>query len=546
MRKVLAVALALALSGCATLPTRGPVLVGGPITVEQRTEVDYLPAGPADGATQREILDGFIAAGSAPQNNFRIARSFLTESAALDWRPVNETVVRGIYTRVAATSSTRLTYTASIVARIDDVGVFTPITARQQTTWEFGFTQVNGEWRLDEVPDLTLVSEAAFASAYDEYTVYFFNRDRTTFIPDVRIFARQADPVTSVTRAVLAGPSRFLPNAETAFPAGTALGVAPVSVVSGRASVDVTDAVQQSSIADQQDMLSQLGVSLGQLSDVTSTALSVDQIPLAISAIPGFESNPRVDDRPLIVYDGLAGYIENGELTPLSDIGSRIVNLKPTAVSYDADLDTAVVGTRVGVYFVGDRTEQVSARPSTVDPQIGGARSVWWVSPSSPDEVSISTGGSRLTVGGPWSPSARIVGLEVSREDARVAIAVNDRGKGAVYVASISSDEDRRPTGIGGFRRLTVAADAIVDLAWADATHVAVLANKAGVIHAELATVGGGSTLLGQPQNPVRISGGNTGAAGLVVIAQNGQLWRPRGTGWQSTGVPADVLATQH
>lgn len=480
MRRAFLVALALLLTGCATLPTRGPVLVGGPITVEQRTEVDYLPAGPADGATQREILDGFIAAGAAPQNNFRIARSFLTESAALNWRPVNETVVRGIYTRVAATSSTTLTYTATTVARIDELGVFEQISARQQTTWEFGFTQVNGEWRLDSVPDLTLVSEAAFASAYDEYTVYFFNRDRTSFIPDVRIFARQSDPVTAVARAVIAGPSDFLPNAESAFPAGTALGVAPVSVVSGRAVVDVTDPVQQSSIADQQDMLSQLGVSLGQLSNVTSTAMSVNQVPLSISAIPGFESNPRVDDRPLIVYDGRVGFTENGEIAALSDIGPRIVNLKPTAVSYDADLATAAVGTRVGVYFVSDRTEQVSSRPSIVDPQIGGARSVWWVSPSSPDEVSIFTGGLRVTAGGPWSASARIVGLEVSREDSRVAIAVNDRGRGSVYVAAIAMDDDRRPTGITGFRRLTVSADAIVDLAWADATHVAVLANKSG------------------------------------------------------------------
>jgi hypothetical protein len=138
-----------------------------------------------------------------------------------------------------------------------------------------------------------------------------------------------------------------------------------------------------------------------------------------------------------------------------------------------------------------------------------------------------------------------VVGLEVSREDSRVAIAVHDRGRSAVFVGAISVDADNRPTGVSGFRKLSVVADSIVDLAWSDATHVAVLSKSNGVVHAEVATVGGGTKLLGQPQNPVRISGGNSGAQGLVVIAQNGQLWIPRGTGWQSTGTPAELLATQ-
>jgi len=66
------------------------------------------------------------------------------------------------------------------------------------------------------------------------------------------------------------------------------------------------------------------------------------------------------------------------------------------------------------------------------------------------------------------------------------------------------------------------------------------------VVHAELATVGGGSRLIGQPPNPTGISGGNRGEAGLIVISGDGQLWKPRGGVWESTGVFADVLATQH
>ena len=545
MRKFLLTLTLLSLAGCTGLPVDGPVLVGGPIGVEIRAEVDYLPAGPAEGATQREILDGFIAAGASPQNNYRIARSFLSDPAAVTWNPARETVIRGVYASVKTESASTLTYSTSVVARVDERGVYQLPQTNSITTWEFGFVNVGGEWRLNSVPDLTVLTEVAFASAYDEYTVYFYNHDRTAFIPDVRIFARLGDPITAVARATISGPSEYLPNATTAFPEGSELATAPVEVEAGRAIVDVTDVVQQASITDQQDMLSQLGVSLGQLSGVASTALSVNRIGLTVSAIPGLESNPRVDDRPLIAYDDTFGFSDGPDIEPLENRERRIVDLNPTSVSFDAETQTAAVGTRAGVFVVGERTEQVSPQSSTVDPQLGGARSVWWVDPNTPHAVSVVAGGSQLTINGPWGRSARIVGLEISREDSRVAIAINTRGRSALYVGAISVDGDNRPTQVSGFRQLPVAADSILDLAWSDATHVAVLAIKNDVVHAEVATVGGESTLLGQPQNPIKISGGNAGASGLIVLAQNGQLWTTRGTGWQSTGIPADLLATQ-
>jgi hypothetical protein len=545
MRKVLLAFLALTLAGCTSLPTTGPVIVGGPIGVELLAEVDYLPAGPSAGATQREILNGFIAAGASPQSNYRIARSFLTESAASTWNPVRETFVRGIYATVKTASPSSLLFSTAVSARVDERGVYQPSPSGSVASHEFGFQQVAGEWRLDIVPDLTLVTEVEFASAYDEFTVYFYNEDRTAFIPDVRIFARQGDPVTAVARAVIAGPSEYLPNASTAFPDGSALAVAPVEVSAGRAVVDVTDNARQASTTEQQEMLSQLGASLGAIAGISSTGLSVNRLALSVTAIPGIETNPRVDDRPLVVYDGEVGYTDGTVLTPVADNAARIVNLNPTSVSFDSTTNAVAVGTRVGVYLFRDRTEQISSRPSLVDPQMGGANSVWWVSTESPNAISASTDGVEITVQGPWPKSARIVGLEVSREDSRLAVAVDQRGRSVLYVAAISVDDAKRPQAVGGFRPLPVAADSIIDLAWSDATHVAVLARKNGVVYAEVATVGGRTELVGQPQNPARISGGNSGNAGLVVIARNGQLWTPRGTGWQSTGIPADVLATQ-
>jgi len=546
MRRFGLVFAVLLLTGCATIPTTGPVLVAGPNSVGSQTDVEFLPAGPAVGATQSEILDGFISAGSAPQNNFRIARSFLTDESALMWNPAKETLVRGINDSVKVTTATEMSYSAEIVSAVDEDGVLTTIQNAETREWNFSFSRVNGEWRLSGVPDVTLISESNFSSAYGEYTAYFYNRDRTALVPDVRVFARQGDPLAAVARAVIAGPSTYLPNASTAFPQGSELVSVLVDADKGNATVDVSATVGKASSTDQQDMLAQMGASLEEFADVTATAMSVNQTLLTIATVPGLEPNPRVDNRPLILTDGSFGYSTDSEIESTPSNSAIIVNLAPTSISFDASTNTAAISSPTGVYRVTDRAKWLSGDVSLIDPQIDGSGSVWWVETSSPGRIFVSTDGRDFMIDGPWPRSARIVGLEVSREDARVAIGINDLGFGYILVGAITADGAGRPNAVGGYRRLAVSADSIVDLAWADATHVAVLGNRDGVVHAEVATVGGGSRLIGQPQNPTRISGGNDGVAGLIVISANGQLWKPRGAGWQSTGVFADVLATQH
>ncbi|CAB4856184.1 MAG: hypothetical protein F2785_00650 [Actinobacteria bacterium] len=546
MRRVVLILAVLSLTGCATIPTTGPVLVAGPNTVESQTGVEFVPAGPAEGATQREIFDGFISAGSAPQNNFRIARTFLTEEAALIWNPTRGTVVRGIYDAVEVTAATEMTYTTEILSVVDEDGVLTSLDPAKTFEWNFSFSLVNGEWRLSEVPDISVVSESTFSSAYGEYAAYFFNDNRTALVPDVRIFARQGNPVASVARAVIAGPSTYLPNASTAFPETSQLVSVLVEANTGNATVDVSDTVSRATITDQQDMLTQLRASLGEFADVTETAMSVNQTLLTIPLVTGLEPNPRVDDRPLILSGDLFGYATDSEIESIPSISTSIANLKPTSVSFDASTNAAAIAAPTGVYLVTDRTQKKLGDASRIEPQIDGSGSVWWVKPDSPDRIFVSTDGRGFYVSGPWSSSAQIVGLEVSREDARVAIALNDLGRGFVLVSSISFDRVGRPTALSDFRRLTVSADSVVDLAWADSTHVAILGSRNGVVHAEVATVGGSSRLIGRPQNPTRISGGNNGVSGLVVMSSDGQLWKPRGGGWESTGVFADVLATQH
>lgn len=546
MRRFALVLATFLLAGCTNLPTSGPVQVGGPLNVSDDTLVQYLPAGPAEGATQQEILDGFLAAGAAAQDNYRVARSFLTDDFAAEWNPLQESVVRGQTSTITIAGNAAGYFRTDVSARISRGGFYTSEESGVSQSFEFGFEQVNGEWRIALAPDAVFISASTFQSTYQAFTVYFYNSTRTQFVPDVRYFPRAGDPITEVARAVIGGPSEFLPNAETAFPSTASLVASPVDVVDGRALVDVSSDVLDASTADQQAMLEQMTTSLDAISGISEVSLTVDRslLNIATTSAPHAVVEPQVNDNPLVLSDGTFGYVTGSEVESIGRLGDRIVALRPTSVSFH-DTGVAAVGTANGVYFVGDSQLRVADTKSTVDPQIDGSNAVWWVSPAEPSAIRVHSNGRSVRFDGPWGASSRIVALEVSRDDARLAIGVSTTSGPRLYVASIGRDSKGRLDSIGGFRRLPLQGTSIIDLAWADATDIAVLTQTVSVSYVELASVGGVTTSMGQPSNPASIVGGN-GRSELVVRGTDGQLWQPRAGGWQAIGVVADLLATQH
>ncbi|CAB4585746.1 unannotated protein [freshwater metagenome] len=543
--KALALFLLLALSGCSALPTSGPVLVAGPQNVTDDDSVQYLPAGPAEGATQREILDGFLAAGAAAQENYRISRSFLTDQFANEWDPTSETLVRGTSIDYVSTSAESLSVTTPILARIARGGVYTDEKLGATQRFDFEFTEVGGEWRISGAPDAVLMGRSTFESAFQPYSVFFYNSDRSKLIPEIRYFPRQGDPATRVARAVIAGPSIYLPHASTAFPAGSALVASPIDVVDGRALVDVTGDVLEASADDQRAMLVEMTASLTALPSITSVDLTVDRtlLPISIFGSSAMLDEPIVNDNPAIVSGGVFGFVSGSQVDPVAPLGNRILELAPLSISFDGSV-FAAVGTASGVYRVGAQTALVANQRSVTEPQIDDAGGVWWVRQSSPSAITVWNSGNSQTISGPWNSTAQIVALEVSREGSRVAIALNSSSGPALYVASVDRDAAGAVRAIAGFHELPIGGNSVIDIAWADSVSVAVITENIALSYVELASVGGITEVLGTVDAPIAISGGN-GSSQLVVLSSSGQLFVPRSGGWQTLGVTAELLATQ-
>ena len=82
------------LTGCASIPTSGPVEQRGEVRTERDDPfVRVLAKGPADGMTQTQIVEGFLRASASFDDDHAVARLFLAPEAVSAWDPTQGAVV---------------------------------------------------------------------------------------------------------------------------------------------------------------------------------------------------------------------------------------------------------------------------------------------------------------------------------------------------------------------------------------------------------------------------------------------------------------------
>ncbi|MEL0200541.1 MAG: hypothetical protein VW959_04260, partial [Aquiluna sp.] len=144
MRRLIALLATLVLSGCATLPTeidvqQGPEL----IPVEQQEFSYYSPASPEEGASPQEIVSGFLAAGTGPQNDYAVAREYLSESFATRWKPDAQTLIRVGVPIYQSAGETLQVVEITLGARVDENGIYEDLEP-DQLSLRFQLAQEDG------------------------------------------------------------------------------------------------------------------------------------------------------------------------------------------------------------------------------------------------------------------------------------------------------------------------------------------------------------------------------------------------------------------
>lgn len=564
-RAAIALALlpALLLSACVSVPFSGGVEAAGDLSTDVDSGVDFLVAGPSEGASQEEILTGFFLAGAAAQNNYRIARSYLADDVADVWNPYASTLVRSRDGVTSRTTDAILTYTVPIVASVDAVGRYTTADAgATQTLPPFRFIRQEGEWRIAELGDGILISQQAFPSAFGQHALFYYDAAFRNLVPDLRWFPVRSEVATRIVRAVLEPPSSWLAQGATvsAIPEGTQLALAPVTVTAGIAEVDLTNEVLALNDRERQRLRLQLAASLRGVSGVVGVELTVDQ---NVVAIPDWTSGspdvvPQVDPRVLLGTDVPEfGFAAREGIEPLGTLSAEVIGLGARAVALAPTRTLATLLNDDGVWAVrtGDAPPVLlDDRPDLITPSIDGYTFIWSVPAQGGEIHATELDGTVHDVEVALPDDSRIVSLNLSRDSARVLILIDGQGGARLVYAAVIRDEGSGvPIRLGELRDLPLNGDRAIDATWVDEVRVASITGStppstSGATEqrlVELHELGGRSRPIGLPPGATQIVGGNGGVDGIRVLGDDGVVFEPRGSGWQSTGLRALYLGTQ-
>ncbi|KQO62140.1 GerMN domain-containing protein [Curtobacterium sp. Leaf261] len=539
-----------ALTACAAIPTTGPVQRGSKVQDDTQSGLDYRPDGPVKGSDQETILQDFIRAATGPQDNYAIAREFLSDGFAQKWNPRQSVTIRQSGGGITRTTERRLSYTLTASATVDAAGEYTQAVRPTSSTLTFQFTKQSGQWRISYAPDGIILNPANFESVFQAHALYFYDPTYKYLVPDERWFLARSSTSTRIASALLAGPSDWLKGAVvSAFPEGTQLSLNAVTVDNGSAQVDLTSDALKASTLEKVRMREQLTSSLSTVASISSVSITVEGTGLSVPDSSGTsaERDPDVDPRPLVYGDRGVGNATASSLSALPSIGDKIAALAPTSFEVSTSGSEAAVGNRDGVFGVRSGSAaplRLDARTGLVAPSIDDQGFVWSGQASDPRSITaFGAGGDTHTVASTLPPG-QLVSFEVSRDSARALALIETDSGAALYVMAIIRDAQKAPTSFGTPIRVQAATGDPVDATWASDLEVATLGETSTGSSVTTSTIGGQSETLSRPSGDgTDIVGGSAGA--LLLRVSDGRVLSESGGGWDDTGVTAKVLGTQ-
>ena len=538
MRKALLLVLVLALTGCASLPMSGPIRIGPDLASATDSESFYYsPALPADGATQTEILAGFLAAGTAPQNDYAIAREYLEESIKSVWNPNQELLIQSSSPKVQVVSDEVATVEIEVLARIDSAGRYETLPAGTTRVLEYGFGLQNGQIRLISAPDVTVVIRPVFDVVFKSYSIFFLDQSKQNLVPELRWFPATPATGTKLVNALLAGPSSWLaPFVVSAVPSGTTLSIDAVAIASRVAQVDLSAEALAAGSEDRPLMKAQLFATLSQLPNVDQVSISIERSTQEIA-------NSELVASPLVARSVLALGPEGLESLTGSNLNASsqglafFENKSVSLLAASSKAGALAAATDSGVFLTGlanpgTAVEQVSADTSLIGLEFDQQQFLWIVSAG--DIQAIAADGELLAVSATWLGRQQLSGFALSPEGARAAVLVKSGNRTKVLVAGVVRDASGAPIALAEPLEIASELQSPTLISWYNPVTVAILNQGTDSVSLTLATLGGTDrSIPALNQAKALVSAG--AGSGPYLLSTSGELSVYLGSFWSST-----------
>jgi Lipoprotein LpqB beta-propeller domain/Sporulation and spore germination len=540
----------LLLSGCISIPTGGGVTTTQ-VDVSGDDPLPSRPSSPTKDASPEEIIAGFLSAGRGPQQNYSVAREYLTADFHSTWQPTARILISSTPVSPQSLADNTWSVSVSATATLDDQGRYETAAPAEQYDLTFGLVKnADGQWRINSAPDGTVLPPSRFASIFTSYEIYFFDPTFDYLVPDLRWFRKGTTAATSVVDALLAGPSDRLGDGAlfSAFPAGTTRDGGKVDITAGTAVVALTADVNAGSTTTHRRMQQQLLQTLRSVTSIRKVDITVNKFTLQIpdGGSPP-DSSYLVGNDPVGGFDGNVGVLGEDGVTAISGIGRSADDVGATGgsiVSHDRDALALLSDAGVSIVRAGEAPKVIDDRSRLIAPSLDQLGFTWTVRSDSPSSLqAIGDDGTAHDVTGLTS-DGRVISIDVSRDGARLLVALQTAGGPRLVVAGIQRDADLVPTGLVTPLDLPIGTAELLDAAWIDGVTVVALTD--GPLTAvDAYEIGGQHTSMGTLEGGRVIVGGNS-LDGTRVLDQGGHVQRPGGgTSWQDTGIVASFLVTQ-
>ena len=541
MRALIAIVLVATLTGCASLPVSGPVRIGPDLaTPTDGNSFYYSPASPVDGATETEILSGFISAGTAPQNDYSIAREFLDESIRATWNPNQELLIQRTTPKITLTDTGTALVEVSVAARIDANGRYETLPAGSTRVLEYTFTEQAGQVRIDSAPDVTMVIRPVFDVVFRSYSIFFLDKSKKNLVPELRWFPANPATGTKLVKALLAGPSSWLePAVISAIPTGTVLSTDAVTVQEEIALVDLSARALVAGLSDRSLMKAQLVATLSQLPTITEVAISIER---SAQDIPASQVKPSVATSGTLLAVGqngleaLSGSNPDSFARGLSFFSSRTVS--KLAASKAGDKLAALTASGVSETALaapGSSVEVVDPRSPLAGLEYDLLSNLWLATGS---QVSVNSRPLQAS----WLAGQSIVDFSLSPEGSRVALVVTTGGSNQVLIAPVIRDANGVPIQLAEPLAIGSEIDNPVRLSWFDSVTVAIVNDQPDLASIALVSIGGTTRLI-QGVVAVRSLVALGDGTNLYALKDSGELVVYRGSFWSSLESSISAIA---
>lgn len=551
---------ALALSGCAAIPTSGEVEEGGGVAAP---DLDAFPI-PAsvDDTDPVRLVEGFFEASAAGvQGDFTDARRLISGLAALEWDPTASVTVFGTgdfepeFDQAAGT----VTYALPVAATVDAHGRMTEAPTGTRARVTFGVvSDASGRWRITSLDDGIVIAEANFDVVYRPVVLAFGSRDLTMVVPDLRWLPRK-NITTRATLELLDGPSPWLADAVmTGFSATGSLSVDAVPVADGLATVALA-AGSTGTAAERSLALEQITHTLGDLPDILSVEVTVGGPPIGGDGSVHLRDAPVPSTRAAALINGGLG-VWNGDQLLVAASGANVpADARDLALAWDSSTVAMLVGdgtlamATLGDDLVpfdsagtvsGDVVMTTTYEGDTlVAPSIDRQGWTWTAEAFGTGTlIGVAPDGRVVKLAIAGAEGRDIGALAVSRDGTRVAVVSREGGLWRLGIVALVRTEDGTPVTAGEQLDLGVGIGPSEAVTWVDDYEVAVLGTSGlgETPSLRLVEVGGRTEVVTAVADAVGVAA-RSGSGSLTLVTRDGSLFVRSTSGWSRVPMGAAV-----